>query len=265
MQTNTKLTVAYSPCPNDTFIFCHLAKNPDLEVHLHDVETLNRMAFDDHYDITKLSFHAWLRLQDTYQLLRVGAALGRGCGPLVIYRGKTQPKLTQGAALAVPGKYTTANLLLSLWRREIRHRIFMPFDRIMDSVLSGETEAGVIIHESRLVFAERGFHCLVDLGDWWEAQTGHPIPLGCIAARKSLGTERIKEIEARLRESIQTAFDDPGSTDAYVRSHAQALEEDVIQRHIRTYVTDFTLDLGIEGQAAISELNRMAESGALLS
>jgi 1,4-dihydroxy-6-naphthoate synthase len=262
---NPKLSVAYSPCPNDTFIFCHMAKRPNVEVHLQDVETLNQMAFDHHYDVTKLSFHAWLLVQDSYQLLRVGSALGRACGPLVISKADAASTLSQKSAIAVPGKYTTANLLLSLWNPKIQHRVFMPFDRIMNSVMSGETDAGVIIHEGRFVFAERGFQCLVDLGDWWENETGHPIPLGCIAAKKSLGTGRIKEIEAQLTESIQTALNDPGSTHDYVKAHAQELEDDVIQRHIRTYVTDFTLDLGDEGQAAIDQLNRMAKARGILS
>jgi 1,4-dihydroxy-6-naphthoate synthase len=262
---STKLTVAYSPCPNDTFIFCHMAKTPNLEVHLHDVETLNQMAFDHHYDVTKLSFHAWLLCKETYQLLPVGSALGRGCGPLVITRANASPTLTQGAVIAVPGKYTTANLLLGLWHPEIEHRRFMPFDKIMDSVMSGETDAGVIIHEGRFVFAERGFQCLADLGDWWEGETGHPIPLGCIAVKKSLGTERIKDIESQLADSIQMAFKDPGSTQDYVKAHAQELEDHVIQRHIKTYVNDFTLDLGMEGRAAIDQLQRMARARGILS
>lgn len=262
---NTKLTVAYSPCPNDTFLFYHMTKDAGIEIHLHDVETLNQMGFDGHYDVTKLSFHAWLLVQETYHLLRVGCALGRGCGPLVICPANVTPELSQDTVMAVPGQYTTANLLLGLWRPDIKHRIFMPFDQIMPSVMSGETEAGVIIHEGRFVFAERGFQCLADLGDWWENATGYPIPLGCIAAKKSLGPERIKAIETQLTDSIQMALRDPDSTHEYVKAHAQELEDDVIQRHIRTYVNEFTLDLGSEGQAAVEKLNLMAKAGGLLS
>ena len=159
--------------------------------------------------------------------------------------------------MAVPGEYTTAHLLLRLWNPELKNRIFMPFDQIMDAVESGKADAGVIIHEGRFVFEKRGFQCVEDLGDWWEGETGLPIPLGCIAAKKSLGAERIAEIEQRLKSSIQSAFADPGSTTEYVKQHAQELEEGVIRKHIKTYVNDFTLDLGHEGRAAIDKLKRM--------
>lgn len=251
------LTCAYSPCPNDTFIFFQLAQQPDIEVHLHDVETLNRLAFEEQFDITKLSFHAWLLLQDRYELLNVGAALGRGCGPLVI--APNAQNLKSNASIAVPGEYTTAHLLLRLWNPELKNRIFMPFDQIMAAVASGKADAGVIIHEGRFVFKERGFHCLEDLGEWWESETGLPIPLGCIAAKKSLGSERIAEFEQRLKRSIQTAFDDPDSTTDYVKQHAQELADDVTREHIQTYVNEFTLDLGTEGRAAIDRLQQMMQ------
>ena len=256
------LTCAYSTCPNDTFIFCQLAQEPDIEPRLHDVETLNRLAFDETFDITKLSFHAWLLLQDKYHLLNVGAALGRGCGPLVI--APNAHCLMPSAPIAIPGEYTTAHLLLRLWKPELKNRIFMPFDQIMDAVASGKAAAGVIIHEGRFVFEERGFQCLEDLGEWWERETGLPIPLGCIAVRKSLGAERIVEIEQRLKSSIQAAFADPASTTEYVKQHAQELEEGVIRQHIKTYVTDFTLDLGDEGHAAIGKLQKMAKDTGMM-
>ncbi len=268
---NHQLNCAYSTCPNDTFIFCHLAQEPDINVHLHDVETLNRWAFGEKFDVTKLSFHAWLLLQDKYQLLKVGAALGRGCGPLVICRKDAYPLVLQHLShlrkcdsIAVPGEYTTAHLLLRLWNPEIKNRIFMPFDQIMDAVESGKANAGVIIHEGRFVFEERGFYCLQDLGEWWEGETGLPIPLGCIAAKKSLGAERIAEIEQQLEQSIQAAFADPDSTTEYVKAHAQELDDDVIRRHIETYVNDFTLDLGDEGRAAIEKLKQMAGNAGII-
>ncbi len=252
---NTTLSCAYSTCPNDTFIFCQLAKQEDIEVHLHDVETLNRMAFEERFEVTKLSFHAWLLLQDKYELLQVGAALGRGCGPLVI--APNAQSLKPNTRMAIPGEYTTAHLLLRLWNPELKNSIFMPFDQIMGAVASGKVDAGVVIHEGRFVFEEQGFKCLVDLGDWWEAETGLPIPLGCIAIKKSLGAERIAEFEERLKQSIHTAFDDPDSTTDYVRQHAQELADDVTRAHIKTYVNDFTLDLGDEGRAAIDRLQQM--------
>ncbi|HSR88623.1 MAG TPA: 1,4-dihydroxy-6-naphthoate synthase [Pontiella sp.] len=258
----TNLTCAYSPCPNDTFIFCRLARDAGIETHLHDVETLNQWAFDQKYDVTKLSFHAWLMLQDTYQLLNVGAALGRGCGPLVI--SKREAALSPDSIVAVPGEYTTAHLLLRLWRPDIKNRVFMPFDQIMDSVASGDADTGVIIHEGRFVYEDRGFQCVQDLGAWWEAETGLPIPLGCIAAKKSLGPERIAVFERRLKDSIEFAFRDPDSTAAYVKAHAQELADDVTREHIRTYVNDFTLDLGSEGHAAIDTLQEMAEEAGIV-
>lgn len=256
------LSIAYSPCPNDTFIFCALARKPDIETHLHDVETLNRWALEERFDVTKLSFHAWLLVQDTYRMLNVGAALGRGCGPLVI--APNAQCLTPSASIAVPGEYTTAHLLLRLWRPDIQHRVFMPFDQIMDAVASGEVDAGVIIHEGRFVYAQRGFHCLQDLGEWWEAETGRPIPLGCIAARKSLGAERIAEIEKRLKASIDSAFADPESTSEYVKAHAQELSDKVTSEHIKTYVNDFTRDLGPEGREAIQVLQERAKAAGII-
>jgi 1,4-dihydroxy-6-naphthoate synthase len=260
----SNISCAYSPCPNDTFIFCRLAQQADIETHLHDVETLNRQAFEGTFDVTKLSFHAWLLVQETYQLLQVGAALGRGCGPLVIGRSDAPVAVSAESVVAVPGEYTTAHLLLQLWRPDIQHRVFMPFDQIMDAVASGAADAGVIIHEGRFVYQERGFHCLQDLGEWWEAETGRPIPLGCIAARKSLGEKRIAGFEQRLKASIEFAFNDPDSTKAYVKAHAQELSDAVTREHIRTYVNDFTLDLGPEGRAAIATLQKMAKASGII-
>ena len=257
-----KTSLAFSTCPNDTFAFCRLAAEPDMEAHLHDVETLNRWAFEEKFDVTKLSFHAWLLVRDKYQLLDVGAALGRGCGPLVI--AANAQSLRPRALMAVPGEFTTAHLLLRLWNPTLGNRLFMPFDQIMDAVESGKADAGVIIHEGRFVFGERGFQCLEDLGDWWERETGLPIPLGCIAAKKSLGAERIAEFEQRLKNSIQAAFDDPGSTAEYVKRHAQELDDEVIRKHIQTYVNAFTLDLGEEGRAAVGKLEEMAKVAGVL-
>jgi 1,4-dihydroxy-6-naphthoate synthase len=258
---NNPISIGYSTCPNDTFIFCNLAQQPDVEPHLHDVETLNRWAFEGKLDVTKLSFHAWLLVQDQYELLRAGAALGRGCGPLVVSRGDA---IGPDSVVAVPGEFTTAHLLLRLWNPAIKKRIFMPFDRIMEAVESGAADAGVIIHEGRFIFEERGFCCLQDLGEWWESETGRPIPLGCIAAKKSLGAERISEMEVRLAESIRAAFDDPDSTRDYVKAHAQEMDDAVLLKHIETYVNDFSLDLGAEGLAAVRVLQDMAQSAGVL-
>ena len=256
------LSLAYSPCPNDTFIFCKLAESAEIETHLHDVETLNERAFEGKYEVTKLSFHAWLLVKEQYELLNVGSALGRGCGPLVI--SANADCLKPDALIAIPGEFTTAHLLLRLWNPELKNRIFMPFDQIMDAVESGAVDAGVIIHEGRFVYKERGFHGLEDLGEWWEGETGLPIPLGCIAAKKSLGAERIAEFEAQLKDSIQSAFADPDSTRDYIKAHAQELADEVTSEHIKTYVNEFTLDLGTEGRAAISKLEEMAKMAGVI-
>lgn len=259
---NSPVNIGYSTCPNDTFIFCKLAKQPDMVVHLNDVETLNEWAFEEKLDVTKLSFHTWLLVQDRYELLQCGSALGRGCGPLVITKGAKT--LTEDSIIAVPGEFTTAHLLLRLWNPKLVNRIFMPFDQIMDAVASGNADAGVIIHEGRFTYEDRGFQCLEDLGDWWEASTGQPIPLGCIAAHKKLGLEKITSIEQRLKDSIQSAFDDPESTKSYVKEHAQELEGGVTSEHIKTYVNDFTLDLGDEGRAAIATLQELAKKAGII-
>jgi 1,4-dihydroxy-6-naphthoate synthase len=259
---NSSLSVAYSTCPNDTFIFFQFAQQPGITTCLQDVETLNQWAFEEKFDVTKLSFHAWLLVQDRYELLNAGAALGRGCGPLVVSKGNDT--LSENSVVAVPGEYTTAHLLLRLWNPEIKNRIFMPFDQIMDAVESGKADAGVIIHEGRFVYQERGFQCMQDLGEWWELSTGQPIPLGCIAARKSLGAERIAEIEQRLKDSIQSAFDDPAACSDYVKQYAQELSDEVVREHIHTYVNDFTLDLGNEGRAAIEQLQIRAKAAGVI-
>lgn len=239
-----------------------MAQDADVEAYLYDVETLNRLAFEERFDVTKLSFHAWLLLQDRYELLDAGGALGRGCGPLVI--SESAENFSADSVVAVPGEYTTAHLLLRLWNPEIKNRVFMPFDQIMNAVKEGTVNAGVIIHEGRFVYEQRGFQCLVDLGAWWEKETGLPIPLGCIAARKSLGSERIAEIKDRLSGSVQSAFDDPASTYDYVKKYAQELDDKVIEEHIRTYVNDFTRGFGDEGHAAIRKLQEMAKTAGVI-
>ncbi len=260
---SSTISLAYSTCPNDTFIFNRLRQDVDIETHLHDVETLNRRAFKARFDITKLSFHAWLLLRDRYELLQSGSALGRGCGPLVIT--KDAAELHPESVVAVPGEYTTAHLLLRLWNPKIKNRMFMPFDEIMEAVAGGRADAGVIIHEGRFVYKERGFTCLQDLGDWWETKTGKPIPLGCIAAKKSLGQDRIAGLDQRVKASVQAAFDDPAATRAYVKSHAQELDDAVIEQHIQTYVNDFTLELGAEGREALEVLLEMAKAAGVIA
>ncbi len=258
----TLLNLACSPCPNDTFIFYWLAHRPDVKIHLHDVEQLNRFAFQERFEVSKLSFHAWLMLRDRYTLLCAGAVLGRGCGPLVITR--VGEILKDEAVVALPGEHTTAHLLFRLCFPQIKRRVFMPFNKIMDVLAEGRIDAGVIIHEGRFVFAGRGFRCAQDLGAWWEEQTGLPLPLGCMAAHRKLGKKRIACIERRLEDSIAFALDQPDATRNYVRAHAQEMADDVTSEHIKTYVSHFTRDLGAEGRAAVAALECRARTAGII-
>ena len=265
-----KLTVAYSPCPNDTFMFHALASGRvalpgfEIETHLHDVETLNRLALATTFDITKVSFYVWLRLRQTYSLLQSGAALGFGCGPIVVARQPIDRRDWPGTTIAVPGELTTAHLLLRLWAPEMERRVFVPYDRIIPMVAGGEVQAGVIIHESRFVFASAGLVPVQDLGAWWEGETGLPIPLGCVIARQSLGAATILAFERGLRQSVANALAAPEATAEYVRRYAQELDEDVLRQHIQTFVNPFSLDLGPAGLAAVARLESMARTRGIL-
>lgn len=257
-------SVAYSSCPNDTFMFGDMRAEL-AEVELADVESLNAWAFEGRFDVTKLSFHAWLHLQDSYRLLRVGSAMGRGCGPLVVMR-KGGEELKADARIALPGRYTTAHLLLRLWRPALENRIFMPFSEIMDAVAAGQVDAGVIIHEGRFVYPQYGLCCYADLGSWWESETGFPIPLGCIAVKSDLPLDQVRAFEDRLALSIRTAQNDFSRVQDYVRQHAQEMDDAVMRRHIETYVNQFSIDGGDEGLAAVQCLQRRAgELGLILS
>ena len=265
------LTLGYSPCPNDTFIFHALIHNciplpPGLTVReqLADVETLNRLALDGVLDLTKVSYHALGHLRSHYALLRSGGALGRGCGPLVIARQPTTMPQLRGRRIAIPGALTTANLLLQLYGEGYDEVVSMPFDRIMPALRVGAAEAGVIIHESRFTFQAQGFHAVQDLGAWWEAETGLPIPLGGILARRDLGMATIRAIDAAIRASLEHARAHPHAARAYIRAHAQELDEAVIAEHIKLYVNDFSLDLGTEGVRAVETLLARAETCGLI-
>ena len=208
-----ELSLGYSPCPNDTFIFYALVhgkvNSGDLcfrEI-LADVETLNQMARRAELDVTKISFHAYGHLRDTYCLLRSGAALGKGCGPLVVSKKYLRMQDLRGKRIAVPGELTTAFLLLQLFDPRLKEKVIvMPFHRIIDAVKNGEADAGLIIHESRFTYKDAGLLQVLDLGQWWEKETGLPIPLGGIIARRGLGEGLIQKIGQAVRESLQYAF-----------------------------------------------------------
>lgn len=267
-----KLTVAYSPCPNDTFMFHDLASGdltlPDrrIEVQLHDVETLNRMALNGTFDVTKISFHTYLLVRQEYQLLSVGAALGFGCGPVLISRGDIGPGEIADAKIAIPGKLTTAHLLLELWEPRIKNKNkkFARYDEVMDLVISGEADAGVVIHEGRFVYEQAGLELVADLGQWWQNQTQLPIPLGGIVARKSLGEKTIRQFEALLRKGITNSMANPSATRDYVLKHAAEMDSEVLDEHIKAFVNDYSLDLGEEGRAAVAEMRLRAQAAGII-
>ena len=249
--------MGFSPCPNDTFIFDALVhgrvdtESLTLNPRLEDVETLNRLAAAGKLQVSKVSYGALPGLLDDYVLLRSGGALGRGCGPLVVAR---EPQDLRGARIAIPGKRTTANLLLRLWNPEIPAGIPMVYSDIMPAVARGEVDAGLIIHESRFTYPQHGLTRLVDLGEWWEGETGLPIPLGGIVAQRALGPETIAQVEGAIRRSVQYAFRHPDASRAYVSAHAQEMDESVMCAHIDLYVNQFSLELGDEGAHAVIAL-----------
>ena len=265
-----ELTLGYSPCPNDTFIFYALThgkvdlKGIKVIESLDDVETLNKKALKGELDLTKVSFHAFAYLRDKYVLLRSGGALGRGCGPLVVSKKFASMSDLYGRTVAIPGKYTTAHLLLMLYDSGIDKVRVMPFDRIIPAVAAGEVDAGLIIHEGRFTYQGYGLVKLLDLGVWWEAETGLPIPLGCILAKRSLGEDTILLVEDGIRDSIRYARSHTDETKSYIKCHAQEMEDSVIEGHIGLYVNDFSLDMGVEGERAVEVLFERAMSKGII-
>ncbi|MDX2480984.1 MAG: 1,4-dihydroxy-6-naphthoate synthase [Desulfuromusa sp.] len=265
-----QLSLGYSPCPNDTFIFYGLihGKVPCSEVkfieQLEDVETLNQLALKSQLDLTKISYHALGHLRQNYVLLRSGGALGRGCGPLVIATENTTMAKLRGKKIAIPGQLTTANLLLQLYSDGYEDVLILPFDKIMAAVGQGRADAGVIIHESRFTYQRHGLKQILDLGQWWEEESGYPIPLGGILAKRNLGTTLIRKIDAALRQSIEYAYAHPQEPQDYIKQHAQELDDSVVRNHIELYVNDFSLDLGDEGVQAVNRLLRRAEERGII-
>lgn len=254
------LSLGYSPCPNDTFIFAGLSQGQiacpfQLQTHLEDVETLNHWAFAQQLDVTKLSFYAWACLRHKYRLLTAGSALGRGCGPLLVVRDPQAWRQTQVPVIAIPGRWTTAHFLLQLAMGPHSFQAHcQTFDTIMPAVQQGHVDAGLIIHESRFTYQQLGLTAVLDLGQWWEEQTGLPLPLGCIAARDELGANNHHQLEEAIRASLDFAYAQPAAVASYIRQHAQELADEVTQAHINLYVNEFSRDLGAEGQAAVAEL-----------
>ena len=264
-----KLTLGFSPCPNDTYIFNALVHNliPLEQVsfaspHLEDVETLNNWSLAAKLDVTKLSFHALGHVLDDYVMLSSGAALGRGCGPLLV----TRPDLSldlERVTIGIPGVYTTAAMLLRLYAPKALNLKIMRFEEIMPALIEGKVDAGVIIHESRFTYQDLGLILVKDLGQWWEELTGLLIPLGCIAAKRSLSEEIIREIDQAIHASIRWARNNPGQCMNYIKIHAQEMQDSVLQNHISLYVNEFSLQIGDEGKAAVSELFRRGRAAGI--
>jgi 1,4-dihydroxy-6-naphthoate synthase len=271
MASDPELTLGFSPCPNDTFIFHALVHERvpfngyRLDVQLHDVETLNRMAASETLDVSKLSVFAWFKHQSCYRLMESGAALGYGCGPLVVTTPGPKPEPFARWRIALPGQDTTAHLLLRLWAPDAQDRYFVPYDRIFDQLRQGQADAGVIIHENRFTYEKQGFGLVVDLGAWWEQQTGLPIPLGVIAAHKRIAAADRRALELAIRNSIDYARQFPEASHAYMHRHAQEMDAPVLRKHVTTYVNDFSLNLGTKGHAAIARLASMAREKGVLT
>ena len=275
------LSLGYSPCPNDTFIFYALIHGRidtgylKFNEILLDVETLNQKALGAELDITKISYHAFAHLRDKYSLLRAGSALGRGCGPLVVTKHAYTMEELRSKKIAIPGKLTTAFLLLRLYDPAFNTLtpepqtlnpvyIEMPFNKIMDAVAKDEVDAGLIIHESRFTYPSYGLKQVIDLGEWWEKETGLPIPLGGIIAKQTSGKDLNKKTGELVRQSVEYAFKNRNEPTAYIKEHSQELSDDVINRHIDLYVNDYSLDIGQDGEKAVKELFSRAEDAGII-
>jgi 1,4-dihydroxy-6-naphthoate synthase len=262
-----KLTFGFTPCPNDAFAFHALVHGLvpapfEVEPVLLDIEELNRRAHGAELQLTKLSFGAAAAAGDRYRLLRSGAALGRGVGPLVVAREAGSLEDATAGRVAVPGRETTAFLLLRLAAPGLVEAVEVRYDLILDAVLGGVVDAGLIIHESRFTYGEHGLVAVADLGEWWEGETGLPVPLAGIFARTDLDPELVAEAEAAIRASVEYAFAHPEASRDYVRSLAHELSDEVCAAHIALYVNEHSVDVGDEGLAAIDRLLGRATAAA---
>jgi 1,4-dihydroxy-6-naphthoate synthase len=253
-----KLTLGFSPCPNDTFIFDALVhhkidtKGLEFEVVFADVEQLNKWAFQRKLDVTKLSYHAFTYCVNDYALLDSGSALGNNCGPLLIKKPETI--LTSESKIAIPGRYTTANMLLGLAFPEYKNKVETLFSDIENDVIEGRVEAGLIIHENRFTYEGKGLEKIKDLGEFWQEENQIPIPLGGIVVKRALPLAIQQKLERVLRKSVEYAFENPNSSADYVQSHAHAMEKEVIDAHINLYVNDYSISLGEKGRKAVEKV-----------
>jgi 1,4-dihydroxy-6-naphthoate synthase len=269
---NKKLKLAYSTCPNDTFIFHALAHGLSdncglsFEIALDDVETLNQKALEGYYDISKLSFAAIAHLQKSYALLQSGAALGRGCGPLVVTPETNNSNISSESKIAIPGKMTTASLLLELYlKKKTTNATAMTFDEIMPKVQNRMYDFGLIIHEGRFTYPEYGLKKIIDLGEWWESETSLPIPLGGIAVKRSIPIDIAKKVEKAISNSIQFAMKNREASKGYILKYAQEMEQEVIDKHVELYVNNYSVMLDSTGRDAVKTLFSYGESQHIIN
>lgn len=267
-----RLTLGFSPCPNDTFIFDAMVngkidtKGLKFDYVMEDVETLNKWALEEKLDITKLSYSTFLHTVDKYALLNSGSALGKGVGPLLITRMPVELNGLENMRIAIPGVNTTANLLLSLAHPEAKNKIPYLFNEIEDAVLSGEVDAGLIIHENRFTYEAKGLFKLLDLGDWWEQAVYAAIPLGGIVARRSFDKELIDTIDKVIKDSVLYAWKYYPRLGPFITTNAQEMQEDVMRQHIELYVNEYSTSLGDSGVRAIETLfDKAVEAGIIKS
>ncbi|MBE8721428.1 1,4-dihydroxy-6-naphthoate synthase [Sphingobacterium pedocola] len=277
-----EITLGFSPCPNDTFIFDALVhhkidtKGLTFNVEYHDVETLNEKAFNNKLDITKLSYHAFAYAVQKYELLDAGSALGFGVGPLLItkneelaaelkeYAGDHLPVALQDLRVGIPGKYTTANFLLGLAFPALQNKQELVFSDIEQALLDNNIDLGLIIHENRFTYQDKGLFKVVDLGDFWERTTNNPIPLGGIVVKRELPVEVKLLVNQLIKESVEYAFANPKSGIEYIRSHAQEMEDSVMYKHIDLYVNQYSIHLGADGRSAVETMFKKALSAGLI-
>ena len=257
-----KLSLGFSPCPNDTYIFESLLFEeilPEIkfDYKMEDVQTLNNWAMNGELDITKLSFAAWLQVSDEYQMLDAGAALGHGCGPLIIAKAKKNLKELEGRKIAIPGKHTTANFLLNFALPFKFEAVEMSFDEIEQAVQNESVDAGLIIHENRFTYADKGLVKLIDLGEYWEEETKCPIPLGGIAIKRSFDDELKSTISDAIAKSVHLANAKTGLSE-FIKCNAQEMKVDVMRKHIDLYVNDHSISLGKSGEKAILSMAQIA-------
>ena len=253
-------SLGFSPCPNDCFIFDALVHKKidthgiDFTVLMEDVEALNNRAFKQELDVTKLSYHAFIYLTQCYALLNSGSALGFNCGPLLVQSSTSKVQDIDTASIAIPGKYTTANFLLSLAFPDAKNKTELLFSDIEAAVLSNQVDAGLLIHENRFTYEEKGLEKIIDLGEFWDSLIHAPIPLGGIVVKRTIDLKLQKTIDSLIKQSVEFAFANPESCMGFVKQHAQEMSEEVMKKHIALYVNDFSIDLGTIGKNAIQLL-----------